>query len=257
MDALEHVRAVASEFSATELEQQPGKSRYELALRLPSSETVVYSLEVINYASGKVTVKERPRKRLPACCPERHINAGGTFCLNWEAGDPLEIVDGQSARSWWSLLTAFLRRQEAVARIRKWIGPSYAHGEAAAFQREAERAAANLGKEFESLLDEGQLQLRRDQRHGKDRIELLRNLEVVARLNPSTKELTNASMACVCALGRSGSSISDCGTHANDLKTLITSLGKWRKFEAQFIEDLKRRGTKCCGTLDSCPLRSR
>src|SRR5262245_42531746 len=108
MDALDHVRTVASEYSATELEQQPGRSQYELALTLPSSDTVVYSLEVANFGYGKVTAKEKPRKRLPGCCPERHINAGGTFCLNWEAGDPLEIVDSLSARQWWSLLTAFL-----------------------------------------------------------------------------------------------------------------------------------------------------
>lgn len=58
-----------------------------VATRSSGAFTRVFELRVVQDAE-QVAVFERPvRRTLPACCPERHINPDGSFCIGLRAGE--------------------------------------------------------------------------------------------------------------------------------------------------------------------------
>jgi hypothetical protein len=255
MTAVELLRSVAEDFHVRDIGTEGNRWHCEVDVPLPSHETVVYRLAVWLVNEATVGVRELPGGRLPAACPERHINAGGSFCLNWSEGDPLSIVDKEGAGTWWALLNSFLSRQETAATLRRWVGPAFAHGAAAAHQNAAELAAKRLGGKIESRLSERALSVRQRRQHWRVRIELLDGENVIARLQPDGKTLSNRQMLCVCGGSIPPSPISRCGTHLEDLTGLIVALNEWSKAEQQYLHELKNARFRCCGTLDSCPLK--
>lgn len=78
-----------------------------------------------------VTVREDRPLLLPACCPERHINRDGSFCLSWEEAEPLCIADVDTASQWFGKVLIFLRRQRTAATRRHGL-PSRKGGHTAA-----------------------------------------------------------------------------------------------------------------------------
>jgi hypothetical protein len=254
MTSVELLRSVAEAFQVRDIGTEGSRWHCEVNVPLPSHETVVYRLAVWQAGDGKVGVKELPGGRLPVGCPERHINPGGSFCLNWSEGDPLSIFDEEGARTWWALLNSFLTRQETAATLRRWVGPAFAHGAAAAHQHAAELAAAKLGENFVSRLNERALSVRQRRQHWGVRTELLDGKNVIARLLADGETLSNKQMLCVCK-GRPSLPISKCGTHLEDLTRLIIGLNEWRKAEQQYFRELKKARVRCCGTLDHCPLK--
>ena len=253
MIQLAQLRAVAGEFGATELTHGKDAALYQVEVVLPSTATVQYRLQVIALRKGRVAVKENPVAKLPRCCPDRHINRDGTFCLNWDEANPLPIVDEASAKRWWGYLVEFLRCQEVASALRKWVCPGYAHGDAAKYQREAERAAAKLGPRVSSLVEEGRLLARRRESHGRARIELLKDGNVLARVSQRSGFLSDRQIPCVCS-EQDTRPISECGEHAADLQSLVTALYEWRVSEQRFVRELSRSGVSCCRTLDQCSL---
>jgi hypothetical protein len=253
MIQLDQLLAVAGEFGATELTRGSGTARYQVEIPLPSEATAVYCLQVAATKGGRVAVKEEPAARLPGCCPDRHINKGGTFCLSWDDANPLRVVDETGARIWWDYVVKFLRCQEVASALGRWIGPGYAHGDAAKYQHDAEQAAARLGPEVVSLVQEGRLLTRRRESHGRGRIELLKDGVVVTRVNARSGQLTDRQASCICT-AQDARSIAECGEHASDLQALVTALNEWRVTELRFIRDLRMSGVRCCRTLEQCSL---
>jgi hypothetical protein len=253
MIQLDHLRAVAGVFCATELTRGKGAAQYQVEITLASMATALYSLQVIALTGGRVAVREDPAAKLPRCCPDRHINQDGTFCLNWDEANPLPVVDEASARRWWDYLVKFLRCQEVASALRKWVCPGYAHGDAAKYQRQAEQAATRLGPQVMSWFDEGRLLTRRRERHGRVRIELLKDGVVLARVSQRSGQLTDRKAPCICS-AQDACPIAECGEHAADLQALVTALYEWRIRELSFIRDLSRSGIRCCRTLEQCSL---
>lgn len=109
---------------------RPGR-RYQLALAMDRS--------------GSVSVREAAiGTALPACCPERHINPDGSFCVHLHSGKPIQDTD--AARLWWKSLRAFLSDQKYAERHRHWpLHSQLSHGDAAMVQLEMERIAEPLG----------------------------------------------------------------------------------------------------------------
>jgi hypothetical protein len=252
MIQLDQLRAVAGEFGATELTRGKGTAQYQVEITLASMATALYSLQVIA-VGGRVTVREDPVAKLPRCCPDRHINQDGTFCLNWDEANPLPVVDETSARRWWDYLVKFLRCQEVASALRKWVCPGYAHGDAAKYQREAEQTAARLGPHVMSLVEEGCLMTRRRESHGRARIELLKDGTVLARVSQRSGQLSDRKTPCICS-AQDARPIAECGEHAADLQALVAALYEWRVSERRFIRDLSRSGVRCCQSLDQCSL---
>jgi hypothetical protein len=253
MTQLDYIRAVAREFVATELNREGVNADYRLELALPSGIGVTYHLRMTALSGGRVAVKEHPPERLPACCPDRHINPGGTFCLSWEEVDPLLVSDNDGARRWWSYVVQFLRCQEVAAAIGRWVGPGYAHGDAAKYQFQAERAADELGRQVKSLMESGCLATRRRVIHGRQRIELMNGGAVVARINENSGRVSDLRMPCICSAHESRP-IGECGKHADYVGVLVSSLYQISISERQFMSALRASGVRCCRTLSQCSL---
>lgn len=254
MTALDYLADIAPGFSAKEVDRTGESSRFEVEVALASGVRVVYVLRVDAISNSRVTVKEDKVSRLPKCCPDRHINPGGTFCLSWDAVEPLRIDSQTAAEKWWDFLTRFLRCQEAASALRKWACPGYAHGDAASYQRDAEQAAARLGSSATSLLDEARLSTRRRENHGRARIELLRDGIVLARVHSKTGQIINPNALCICGERSPAVPLSECGDHAAAVGRLAVSLQAWRTADFKFVNQLRDAGIKCCKTLDSCSL---
>jgi hypothetical protein len=83
-----------------------------VATRSSGSFTRVFELRVVQ-DTEQVAVFERPVGRtLPACCPERHINPDGSFCIGLRAG---EGITEKNASPWWEKLHVFILCQETAA----------------------------------------------------------------------------------------------------------------------------------------------
>src|SRR5690242_525156 len=99
-----------------------------VARRSSGALTRVFELRVVEDA-GEISVFERPVGRtLPACCPERHINPDGSFCIGLRAG---EGITEKNAPAWWEKLHVFILCQETAAETGSWPGEAQlSHGEA-------------------------------------------------------------------------------------------------------------------------------
>ena len=59
------------------------------------------------------------------------------------------VIDEHSAMEWWETLLKYLMLQERATKIRKWPNNhTWAHGDAAGYQKKTYLAATNLGDHF-------------------------------------------------------------------------------------------------------------
>ena len=203
----------------------------------------------------RVSARETVPMRLPAFCPERHINHDGSFCLFWVEDEDLKIASSDAAGLWWGKLLAFLLRQETAAAMRRWPGDARAHGDAAYHQRLAETCATELGTPFTEWLREQRLTVV-SRRHGDEtrkRLEL--DGSIIASVAGKSKRVMTSRSPCKCAasFGRKRA-IADCGDHADVLAQLILAIDRWKVEESRFFAKLKAESRKCCGTIEGCPL---
>ncbi|MEH2480991.1 hypothetical protein V1282_004348 [Nitrobacteraceae bacterium AZCC 2146] len=199
--------------------------------------TSVFELRVVQI-SGEIWVFERPvGNRLPACCPERHINPGGSFCIGLNAG---KGITHETAPAWWVKLHAFVLLQETAAETGLW--PSQAqlsHGEAGEIELKAERAAEQIGLlsayRDAVVFDTGPI------------------ASALAKIDPKTGLLRNGRSACICGrLDRHRSVLRrDC--HRSGLGCPIVLEHSRRIKLAEYWHGL--RGQPCCGTMRECPLK--
>ena len=82
-----------------------------LNLQRVDGKIVPYQLKINATQGAKVVVSEVTTQLLPVCCPERHINSDGTFCLYWEDDIDLGITTIDKATLWWQTLISFLLKQ--------------------------------------------------------------------------------------------------------------------------------------------------
>lgn len=208
---------------------------------------------------SRVTVKEEVATHLPPFCPERHINADGSFCLAWQESDRLEILDEETAITWWATLWKFLSEQRRAARLRRWpTSLGRAHGDAARYQALAQSAAEALGLvRAGKTVDTAGLRIQRcrgNHSRREDTLRLYRGDEYLYSVWLQQEKLTNQKRPCRCSsTGQSRPRrFRRCGDHAAQAVVLAMSLHKWQVAEAEFWEALQ--GRTCCGTCDGCPL---
>jgi hypothetical protein len=199
--------------------------------------TRVFELSVVHLAH-EVKVSERTRgNTLPAFCPERHINPGGSFCLGRRAG---EGITDQTAPAWWAKLHAFILCQETATETGLW--PSEAqlsHGEAGDVELAAERAAEQTGllsayRETVAF-DTGPI------------------VSGLAKINQTTGLLRNGRSRCICGrTDRKSNNLLRRECHRHGCPIVLEH--KRRAEVAEFWRSM--RGQPCCGTMQKCPLRS-
>lgn len=206
-----------------------------------------------------VAVREAQPIHLPGCCPERHINCDGSFCLYWEEAEPMSITDTDMASQWFGKLLLFLRRQRTAAARRQWPAKSEAraHGPQAARQQMiAERAASELGPRFRKLLDDFRLTTVRKSIAGEPRLRLLSDGTRLLSVAERNSRLLTRRARCKCdEAPRLRLPICGCGNHEEALTRLTVALHRWKREEAKFYRAYTTLGVKCCGTMDDCPLR--
>lgn len=260
MSAVDLLLAAAPAFGIEGTRSGDGTARVTLPPVRPSGASGSYQLELQEMRDDHVRVREAPQaRRLPARCPERHINAEGWFCLYWQEGEGegRPVKDADSAADWWTLLNSYLIRQETVSTLRHWVGEARAHGDAARHQRVAERIAATFGAKFAQHLRDAALRVARRQRHGRALFQLSRGDALIARLSTSSTGQIAPDVVCPCDdAAASARPIGACGSHRSDLKEFILALHQWHQAERRFYEYLRAARVRCCGTMRDCPLRA-
>lgn len=239
----------AEAYEAHVLRRHGGELLVAAALRRSDGRIVPYALS-IDARSTVPKVREQTPDRLPGSCPDRHINADGTFCMGWQAADPLDVVDPTTAGEWWARLLKFLRLQELATKLRRWPGRhEWAHGDAAMPQRRAEICARALGPVFEQALAAGHLKVAR--RRGRAGFKALMHGE--QRLYSvwiAPERVATLRQACFCGSGRT---LQSCSDHADRAADLVSAIEAWERAEKEFWQLV--RAQSCCGSLATCPLR--
>jgi hypothetical protein len=239
---LARVRATAPTWVVEE-EYSVRAYRFRTILVLPSGQPAG---EVSLTAEGDhsyVVVRETVvGARLPASCPDRHINPDGSFCIGINA--QWSVVDGEAATLWWRRLYEYLQCQAIADKSGLWpLGRGMSHGEAGRTQEKAELVARNLGLfeeyaiavEFES----GWLASEWPKVDGKNT--RLRNGRLPCPRGCVRRDGTEK-LRCECS-------------RSEGIARLFLLERQRRKQSEKFLRELKASGINCCGRLKECPLR--
>lgn len=258
-DALAYLLNAAPGFGAADLARDADEATVLWTVYLVDGRPRRHHLR-LRQVGGRVGVLEVPDRLLPASCPERHINADGTFCLGWK--DPLDsaIPDAAWAAAWWQRLWAFLCLQARAERLRYWPGPAWPHGDAAFYQRQAEEAARSLSPTVTVALENGALRMRkllRASNKGEPIFQLLQGGDALWSFWGDPLRPINKQRACPCPRGdiKRHRRLRTCGSHAGDLQTLAMALINRDLEEQRFWAE--RKDDVCCGTMDGCALAAR
>jgi hypothetical protein len=205
-----------------------------VAVRASGKLSRLYTLTVA-YDGKEVLARERNEgKLLPGFCPERHLNAGGTFCLGLNAG---RGIGDATAPAWWEKLKSFLLCQDTASETGVW--PEYAqmsHGDAGEIEATAEQVAKSMG-----LLDDFHHAVRSDA--GPIAASLY-------KVRP-TGQLRNGRSVCLCGrTDKMGRPI---------LRRECHKLGCPMELEFARRQETKRfwdaaQGRPCCRSMKDCPL---
>jgi len=222
---------------------------FRLPVVVADGSVTEYRLSVSS-RGDQLLCSETSPAHLPACCPDRHINRDGSFCITWASRLPIRVVDLSSADTWWQTVYRYLQEQHRAARKRKWpTKGDWAHGEAAQEQLRAETAAAALGGRFPSDLKHGRLKVtkkghfRRLTGPGGWLYSVWIAFDRVATLR----------QPCFCPEGaRKRVPLKACGQHALAAAELVLGIVGREREEQRFWKSLE--GQPCCGTMDDCPL---
>lgn len=252
--ALTLLAQIAPDFAGLCAQPDTGVGRLSLPIQLVDGRTISYSLELRDF-DGVVSVREAVPERLPAFCPERHINSDGTFCLSYSPVQPLKVEDENSARAWLETLYKFLKLQERVKSQRKWPNDhGWAHGGAAKHQLQARIAANKLGHKIRDALSSRQLSVRRRFSKGRPLLELIYNGECLYRVWEAERKVANGRRRCFCGSSgqRRSKAIRKCADHGKQAVEFVFELYDWDREERRYWDTM--RGMKCCGTCDGCEL---
>lgn len=223
----------------------------------------MYNLVLRMDNDGEIVVAEaKLGEALPVCCPERHINPDGSFCVHLNS--TAQIKNAETARLWWGSLRAFLLDQEYAARHRSWpLHSQLSHGDAAAIQLEMEAIAEPLG-----WVEEVHLGIFR--REGW----LGSALPKVRVRKGEAGPVPNARSPCPRGCSRRGRKIqclnfpvsldtkseierailrAECPERAS-VESLIRLEHGRRYLEKKMMDALTTSGIGCCGTMDHCAL---
>jgi hypothetical protein len=210
-----------------------------VAMRSSKAFTRVFELKIV-HLGDEIKVFERPIGRtLPVCCPERHINPDGSFCVGLRAG---RGITEDTASAWWEKLHVFILCQETAAETGFW--PSEAqlsHGDQAAeLELAAERAADQLG--LRTAYREAVV-------FGTGLI-----ASGVAKINKKTGLLRNGRSACICGrVDRRQRVLLRRECHRSGPGCPIILEQRRRIKVDEYWREM--RGQACCGTMHECPLK--
>ncbi|WP_353851279.1 E2 domain-associated cysteine-rich protein [Microbulbifer sp.] len=253
--AIELITQVAPDFRGVCERASDSSATLDLPIRLVDGRVLPYRL-LLREKGEWVSAQEETPNHLPYFCPERHINPGGTFCLNYSPVDSLNVMDEASARAWLETVYKFLRLQDRAKRQRKWPNSdTWAHGDAARHQLRAQTAAATLSGEIAAALADCRLTLKRRASKGRQILEIWIGDAHVYSVWESNQKVINKKRRCFC--GESGlrrpKRLRRCGNHAKQASELALAVRDREDEEERFWDSMRHQ--TCCGTCDACPLQ--
>lgn len=232
------------------------EANFEVTVELSDGSSTTYKLTLVD-VNNTILARETSPDKLPASCPERHINFDGTFCIYWKQAQDLTVKDVSSAISWWQHLLAYLTLQVRAAKRKSWPGKEWAHGSAAKYQQAAENAAQALGASFVNWLNQGKLTVNKikwkDYRGPLFRLNL--ESQHLCSVWGALDTVANKRQPCICNLpvGQRRKRIKSCKDHAIQIKELTMGVYNQNLQTEKFWESYKEK--QCCGTMDNCPLK--
>ena len=210
-----------------------------VAVRASRTFTRLFELKLLHLGSDVSVFEREIGNTLPSCCPERHINPDGSFCIGLRAG---EGIAAETAPAWWDKLHAFALCQETAEETGFWPNEAQlSHGAAGEVELAAENAADQLG-------------LRAVYREA-----VAFDTGLIAaglrKINEKTGALRNGRSACVCGRAdRHGRVMLRRDCHRSGLGCPIVFEHRRRAMVDEYWRSL-RGHVACCGTMQECPLR--
>lgn len=252
--ALHLLTQMAPDFGGTCVQSSDQAATLKLPVQLVDGRTIQYALELQDL-DGEISVREQVSEHLPKFCPERHINLGGTFCLNYSPVQSLRIEGEASARVWMETLYKFLKLQERAKVLRKWPNNRvWAHGYAAHHQMRVQAAVNVLGDKLVQAQSSRTLTVRRRSSKGRGLLELFNDGECLYRVWEATKTVVNQRRRCLCDISgrRRPKAFRKCSDHGAQAAELVLALYQWDQEEKRYWDTMQDE--QCCGTCDDCPL---
>ena len=251
------IEALAAEFSSVAKARTSHSMSLHVDVITASGRSVPYDLTLTLEANQIIKTKETITARLPAFCPERHINFDGSFCL-FAPDEAIQVLDEETARAWFETLWNFLKYQIRAGKKRAWPDDNaWAHGSAAGHQRKVEQAVNSLGPKFKFAYAKRQISYdeRKGKKHGKILRLLIKGMPVFSVFE-NRRRVINHKQRCFCdCMGKKKRRrLRGCSDHAQRGVDLVMGLRDWKLSEDAFWESFKDRS--CCNTCDVCPLKS-
>ncbi|GEC95733.1 hypothetical protein ZRA01_18060 [Zoogloea ramigera] len=253
--AVDLIALAAPDFGGALTRSPDTSAILDLPVKLVDGRIIPYKL-LLKQKGDRVTAQEETPQHLPPFCPERHINPDGTFCLYFTGTTCLNVIDEESARAWLETVYRYLKLQERVRLKRRWPNnDTWAHGDAAYHQRQAQAAATAINDRMLSALTDGRLQLKFKRSKGRPILDLWIDSTHIYSVWELDKRVINQKQRCFC--GMSGLKVAKrvrrCADHAKRASELVLALRDWEDAEELYWRAMQ--GKSCCGTCDSCPLR--
>lgn len=231
-------------------------------LRRVDGKVIPYQLRIKATPDSSVVVSEVTTQLLPICCPERHINPNGTFCLYWEDDIDLRITDIDKATLWWQILISFLLKQERAKKKREWPDQNaWAHGSAANFQRAALSALdqVNINLKDSVLTNSIKVTYHKTSKGNGSYYKVFRNGLVWYIVWEKFERIAILRQTCLCGSKSKKhykSTLRNCSKKLHHKKFVDFAINyyRWKIEEEKFWADFK--GQPCCGTLNECPLNA-
>lgn len=232
-----------------------------LNLKRADGKIIPYYLKISSNQENQIIVSEAVPHLLPIFCPERHINADGTFCLYWEDDIDLRITNINKATTWWQILINFLLQQERAKKKREWPNQDYwAHGTAAAFQKSALSALDQISINFRTITLSNSIQVtyHKTNKGNGSFYKVIKNGLLWYVVWEEFQQIAILRQKCLCG-SKNGKSYKNtlrncCNQqHQKYFIDFAINYYYWKIEEAKFWTYFK--GKSCCGTLDNCPLQ--
>lgn len=253
--AIDLIAQAAPDFGGSCTRASDTEGILDWPVKLVDGRIIPYKL-LLKQKGEQVTAQEETPQHLPAFCPERHINPGGTFCLYDASSERMNVTDEASARAWLETVWKYLKLQERARVKRRWPNNDvWAHGDAAHHQRLAQDAAAAINDRMAIALAGDRLQLKRRRSKGRPILDLWIESTHIYSVWEFDKRVINQKQRCFC--GTSGlrvpKRLRGCSNHAERATELSLALRDWEKAEERYWKAMQEQS--CCGTCDTCPLK--
>lgn len=225
----------------------------------------LYFISIKTVGADCIKAFETPAyRRLPECCIERHINDDASFCLYLNSTRP--VSGALEAKNWWEMLGKYLSNQDFASKYGLWPrDQGLSHGEAADTQILMEEIADPLGWKSEvldSIFRGRGFLYEKPLRQYKDKKKGFVNLRSPCprgckELHFSHKKLSCRGSECEESCNKPHKPIlrASC-PNRYEIEQLNRLEIRRKAQEEQLVDNLCKKGIKCCGSMRNCPLET-